>query len=251
MMPPLAALLLLVLSSTAASSPPPKCTATPQPCKEHGVTFCLSKDDNNQCSEPMPHRPCPPCPAPKPSLGAAFALASALGDDMVLQRAPGTARVWGFAPAGTTVTTTFKGRSYTSVADATMVWRQALPPQPASAVPTNLTFTASDGGNATLRNVVFGDVHLCSGQSNMEYTPRSFIPRKGCRMNNCTAEIAASTDYADAIRLFTVSAPPHRHVLFGARSLLTDSLGVGNDDRWSRAMATATRRSCWSLRRSS
>jgi len=95
---------------------------------------------------------------------------------MVLQRAPGTARVWGFAPAGTTVITTFKGKNLTATADSSKVWRQALPPQPASSVPTTITFASSDGGNASLRGVLFGDVHLCSGQSNSESTAGQPLP---------------------------------------------------------------------------
>ena len=130
------------------------------------MTFCMSSNDQNQCTKPMPHPPCPPCPAPPPPLGVSFALAKSLGDGMVLQRAPGTARVWGFAPAGTTVVITFKGKNLTATADSSKVWRQALPPQPASSVPTTITFASSDGGNASLRGVLFGDVHLCSGQSN-------------------------------------------------------------------------------------
>ena len=146
------------------------CTTTPQPCtKEPGVTYCVSSNDQNQCTKPMPHPPCPPCPAPPPPLGVSFALAKSLGDGMVLQRAPGTARVWGFAPAGTTVVVTFKGKNLTATADSSKVWRQALPPQPASSVPTTITFASSDGGNASLRGVLFGDVHLCSGQSNSEF----------------------------------------------------------------------------------
>ena len=80
------------------------------------------------------------------------------------------AMLWGFAPAGTTVITTFSGKNLTATADASKVWRQALPPQPASSVPTTITFASSDGGNASLRGVLFGDVHLCSGQSNSEST---------------------------------------------------------------------------------
>jgi hypothetical protein len=72
--------------------------------------------------------------------------------------------VWGFAPEGAVITTTFKGQALRSVADASRVWRQALPPQQASYVPTNISFVCSDGANASLRGVLFGDVHLCSGK---------------------------------------------------------------------------------------
>jgi hypothetical protein len=39
----------------------------------------------------------------------------------------------------------------------------------------------------------------------MEYTPLSFVPRKGCIMNNASAEIASSDALGDKIRLFTVN----------------------------------------------
>lgn len=210
-----------------------------------------------QCDAPMPHPPCPPCAAPPPPLGSSFSLAKSLGDNMVLQRAPGTARLWGFAPKGTVITTTFKGLALRSVADASRVWRQELPPQQASSVPTNISFVSSDDGNASLSGVLFGDVHLCSGeldiaqqtaarrplvaqiiatiativwvsnvplvrvctfhagQSNMEYTPHSFVPKKGCIMNNASAEVASAAHYADSIRLFTV-APFSSNIPHGA-----------------------------------
>jgi hypothetical protein len=159
-------LALPALSCAAGDRADQPCTMKPQPCPAHhpGVTWCVSSSDQNQCDKPMPHKPCPPCAPPPPPLGAAFSLAKSLGDGMVLQRAPGTARVWGFAPSGTVVTTTFKGQALKSVADASKVWRQALPPQPASAVPTTISFKSSDGGNASLTGVLFGDVHLCSGE---------------------------------------------------------------------------------------
>eukprot|EP01043_Picozoa_sp_COSAG02_P018042 COSAG02_NODE_832_length_16660_cov_16.228006_5_plen_456_part_00 len=219
------------------------CTRVPQPCPSHpGVTFCPSSQNHTQCDAPMPHPPCPPCAAPPPPLGTSFSLAKSLGDNMVLQRAPGTAHVWGFAPEATVITTTFKGQALRSVADASRVWRQALPPQQASYVPTNISFVSSDGSNASLSGVLFGDVHLCSGeldnayrtladstqsflatghgrltrhasrvsdfhagQSNMQYTPRSFVQKKGCIMNNASAEVASAADYAHLIRLFTVA----------------------------------------------
>lgn len=41
--------------------------------------------------------------------------------------------------------------------------------------------------------------------ANMEYTPLSFIPKKGCIMNNASAEIASAAVIGDKIRLFTVN----------------------------------------------
>ena len=47
--------------------------------------------------------------------------------------------------------------------------------------------------------MLFGDVYLCSGQSNMQYTPHSMAG-----MNNLTAELAAADAYNADIKFFTV-----------------------------------------------
>ena len=119
------------------------------------------------------------------------------GDGMVLQRTQ-AATVWGFGDPGVTVTTTFLGATLQTTVGQDGVWRQALPPQKATATPTTLSFAGSDGGTAQLRDVLFGDVFLCGGQSNMQYTPRSMDG-----MNNMSAEIAAADKYPN-IRFFTV-----------------------------------------------
>merc|ERR1719265_934958 len=47
---------------------------------------------------------------------------------MVLQRAPASAVVWGFAPTGTSVTTVFNGKKYQSNTCSDKVWRVRLAP---------------------------------------------------------------------------------------------------------------------------
>ena len=153
---------------------------------------------------PRPPKPPPAPPAPAPPLPySAFNLSNTLGDGMVLQRAPQRAVVWGFAhPSITNVTAIFMGKPLlpaATVNTSTGVWRQILPATAASLVPTTLAFTGSDGSTQHLRNVLFGDVLLCSGQSNMQYTPKSMSG-----MNNATAEIASADAYADTMRFFTV-----------------------------------------------
>ena len=96
---------------------------------------------------------------------AGMELSNTLGSGMVLQRSPGAARLFGFASPGATITTQFKLTNYTTTVGADGVWRQALPPQPACFVPTTLWFWCSDGSRANLTDVLFGDVHICGGQS--------------------------------------------------------------------------------------
>eukprot|EP00040_Diaphanoeca_grandis_P026797 m.150595 g.150595 ORF g.150595 m.150595 type:complete len:555 (-) comp30734_c0_seq1:240-1904(-) len=125
-------------------------------------------------------------------------LSNTLGDDMVLQRAPASATVWGFGTAGVTVEAAFQGQTLKATVGADGVFRFVLPPTPATSTPTTITFTASDGSKTALNNVLFGEVFLCGGQSNMQYTPRSMAG-----MNNMTAEIASADGFPN-IRLFTV-----------------------------------------------
>lgn len=95
-------------------------------------------------------------------------LSNVFGDHMVLQRGPQPAMVFGFAPPGTSVTTTFQAQKYTSPAGADGVWRQSLPAQPATASPQQISFSCSTGEAFALNDVLFGDVVLCGGQSNSE-----------------------------------------------------------------------------------
>eukprot|EP00966_Prymnesium_polylepis_P119533 2762693-Prymnesium_polylepis.1 len=80
-------------------------------------------------------------------------LSSTLGSNMVLQRAPQQAVVWGFAAAGTTVKTTMDAKvTLTTTADAEGIWRQKLPATPASVVPHTFAFASSSGETAGIKN---------------------------------------------------------------------------------------------------
>lgn len=82
----------------------------------------------------------------------------------VLQRAPASAVVWGFAPPQTKVVATFGGHVITATTDKTSVWRAKLPPTPATKTPQTISFKASTGETAVLSDVLFGDVYVCGGQ---------------------------------------------------------------------------------------
>merc|ERR1711865_507625 len=128
---------------------------------------------------------------------ATFNLSNTLGDGMVLQR--GSAVVWGYGQPGATVTTEIASKPVVStVVGADSIWRQVLSTGAANKAPTWVVF--SDGTtNLTLAGVLFGDVFICSGQSNMQYTPHSMAG-----MNNLTAELAAADAYSSTMKLFTV-----------------------------------------------
>ena len=114
------------------------------------------------------------------------------GDNMVLQR-DALVRIWGWARPGAAVTLTLAGRRFTGDADAGGRWQIDFPGLPAGG-PYDITLTGPQ--TRTLTNVLFGDVWICSGQSNASM---------GIKMcDDAQAEIAAA-DHPD-IRLCLVSS---------------------------------------------
>ena len=104
--------------------------------------------------------------------GGALRVPSFISSDMVLQR--GRATVWGWAaphaPVSVSVSSARGGlllHSAHTVASASGAWSADVAQKEAAA---STTVTIRDGASKiTLTNVAFGDVFLCSGQSNMEY----------------------------------------------------------------------------------
>ena len=93
-------------------------------------------------------------------------LAGVFGDHMVLQRgAP--IPVWGSATPGETVRVTLRGTTRTTRTGIDGRWSVRLPAAPAGG-PHELKVKGSQ--TLVLRDVLVGDVWLCSGQSNMEWT---------------------------------------------------------------------------------
>ena len=123
-------------------------------------------------------------------------LHSLFTDHIVLQRGV-KIPVWGWTQPGATVTVTLKKKKASAVAGADGKWMVKLPSFSAGG-PYELI--VSGPTNATVHDVMIGDVWICSGQSNMEM---------GIKMvNNATQEIARANN--PNIRLFTV---PH-HIAY-------------------------------------
>lgn len=100
-------------------------------------------------------------PAPALRLPAIF------GDHMVLQRDT-PVRVWGWAKPGDTVTIALGQSAATAKADAKGEWSATLPAIPAGSAPREMT--VKDGTTTlTVRDILVGDVWVCSGQSNMAF----------------------------------------------------------------------------------
>ena len=86
-------------------------------------------------------------------------------DAMVLQRDV-PCPLWGWTDPGAKVTVAVNGQTATATADAHGKWLVKVGPFPAGG-PTTVTVTGPQ--TVTLKDVLFGDVWLCSGQSNMEF----------------------------------------------------------------------------------
>lgn len=94
------------------------------------------------------------------------------GDGMVLQQ-NARCRLWGTAVAGKTLTVrpSWNGHGYTTKVDAGGHWAVEVP-TPSAGGPYDITL--SDGDRLTIRNVLIGEVWICSGQSNMEMPMKGF-----------------------------------------------------------------------------
>lgn len=95
-------------------------------------------------------------------------IAQVFADHMVIQHGM-KAPIWGWAPADSNVTVRFMDQALTVKADAKGNWQTAFAPLAISADPKELTVTSGDK-TITITDVLVGDVWLCSGQSNMEWT---------------------------------------------------------------------------------
>lgn len=90
--------------------------------------------------------------------------------------------VWGRADAGEKITVNFHGQTGATTATGDGRWIVFLNALPADAVGTDLVVTGKN--TVTLTDIVVGEVWLCSGQSNMEFTVRQAA--------NADSEIAAA-----------------------------------------------------------
>ena len=125
-----------------------------------------------------------------------FKVSSTLGSHMVLQRDSDDVVVWGFAEPNSDVKTTFDGRQvYVSSTDAEGIWRQKLPSTEAGGPYTIVFENEGSDNNITLGDVMFGDVYVCGGQSNMQFSLGG--------NENATFFANEANNYPN-IRLFTV-----------------------------------------------
>ena len=96
-------------------------------------------------------------------------LPSVFGDHMVLQRDLANP-VWGWADAGEKITVTIDSQKHSTQADAKGNWSVKLSPLTVGG-PHELTIQAKN--NIKFQDVLVGEVWVCSGQSNMQFSVSS------------------------------------------------------------------------------
>lgn len=171
---------------------------------------------------------------PRTPFNYSFRFANVYGDEMVLQQAPARAMVWGFChdpSCHDTVTITFQGKQYEATRKnwgGNNTWVVILPPTPSSFTPYNITASSSAGSSAILVNVLFGDVWVCSGQSNMAFGIGG--------VNDSKTEIADEINFP-FIRMYTV----------GHRGISTPQIEATSFHKWGQPQTFAGGFSavCW------
>jgi sialate O-acetylesterase len=128
---------------------------------------------------------------------------------MVLQRAPQRAIVWGFGDPGKLITLRMNNKIYRTISRsepanelAESIWSVTLDPvEDEGPFDIHVSQPSANGTlvTITLHDILFGDVWLCSGQSNMQFTVSM--------MFNATEEIQNAGNFPK-IRLFTASLLP-------------------------------------------
>ena len=122
-------------------------------------------------------------------------------DHMVLQRDM-KVPIWGTAESGEQVTVEFAEQRKRAKASADGKWQVNLDPMPASDAARTMTITgAAKNQKVKFDDILVGEVWLCSGQSNMDFTVAKTEKYYFAGVINEAAEVAAA-NYPQ-IRMFT------------------------------------------------
>ena len=98
------------------------------------------------------------------TVSAQIRLPRLISNGMVLQRDK-EIKIWGWASAGEQVKLEFNKQNFKTQADTSGKWSLQLPPQKAGGP---YTFILKGKNEIKLEDILFGDVWVCSGQSNMD-----------------------------------------------------------------------------------
>jgi sialate O-acetylesterase len=134
---------------------------------------------------------------------AGIILPKIIGDNMVLQRNQPDV-IWGSATKGEMVTVSFHDQIKTTIADNNGQWQVKLDDMPASGKAAVMTI-AGDSSVITLKNILVGEVWLCSGQSNMQYTMMKETKYVNAQRSKGMDSFALKKENDPEIRLFLVN----------------------------------------------
>ncbi len=138
-------------------------------------------------------------------LAAQVRLPSILSSGMILQRDT-VVNIWGWATPGEEIEVApgWLAGTISAKTGSNGTWLVSLPTGPAGG-PHSILITGKN--RITLTNILFGEVWICSGQSNMEYTIRAL---GGWKQYRKAKRALKKNDYS-SIRLCTVGHAPAPH----------------------------------------
>ena len=127
---------------------------------------------------------------------SAVKLPAIISNNMILQQ-DRKATIWGWADKDETVSLTIDKQNYSTKADHDGHWKISLKKLKAGSK-VEMTVNGSSGNSITVKNILVGEVWLCSGQSNMQWT---LFPRHTVLNNE---QELANANY-DEVRMYTVN----------------------------------------------
>lgn len=138
-------------------------------------------------------------------LAAKVKLPAVLNDNMVLQR-NSKVKLWGTTRPNkeVTITATWNAGFITTKADSEGHFSAEISTSDAGG-PYRILF--DDGQPVVVKNILLGDVWVCSGQSNMEYPMKGYMGQPNRDGQRYIVKAKASTP----IRMFTVKRQPASH----------------------------------------
>jgi len=135
------------------------------------------------------------------NLSAEIILPKIIGHNMILQRLE-TVPIWGTAAPGEKITVVFGAQHKETIAGDSGKWEVKLNPMVASELPRDMTISGTN--TIKLKNILVGEVWLCSGQSNMEYSMRKNSKIQPTVKGKKPAEDDLATANNSNIRIFLV-----------------------------------------------
>ncbi len=129
-------------------------------------------------------------------------LSHLFSDHAVLQQQT-QAPVWGWGDPGKKVEVVWDGQTYRTTVQADGSWRVSIPTGKADG--TNYTLIVKSGKETlTVKDIVLGEVWICSGQSNMEMPVSGFGFQE---VEGATEAIMAAPETASQVRVFDIKTP--------------------------------------------